>query len=146
MSTCSSPGVTLPHLLVLVFFFNDPATTEIYTLSLHDALPIFRSRGNQARDQRGCGDPSICRSGECAPRGRGPHHHGPSPSRTRRSPTCFCRRQSQPTRMRVSLQVSLWGGHCIQSRGGSHGEEACPPRSVATAAVVYEDCRDRDDC
>src|SRR2546430_11575649 len=24
------------------FFFNDPATTEIYTLSLHDALPISR--------------------------------------------------------------------------------------------------------
>src|SRR5256885_17270603 len=30
------------HLLVLFFFFfNDTATTEIYTLSLHDALPIF---------------------------------------------------------------------------------------------------------
>src|SRR5438132_10405605 len=26
-----------------VFFFNDPATTEIYTLSLHDALPIYRA-------------------------------------------------------------------------------------------------------
>src|SRR5215469_10697475 len=26
-----------------VFFFNDPATTEIYTLSLHDALPICRA-------------------------------------------------------------------------------------------------------
>src|SRR3712207_8641487 len=26
---------------VLVFFFNDTATTEIYTLSLHDALPIY---------------------------------------------------------------------------------------------------------
>src|SRR5256885_15878579 len=25
------------------FFFNDTATTEIYTLSLHDALPILRS-------------------------------------------------------------------------------------------------------
>src|SRR3712207_8866735 len=25
-----------------VFFFNDTATTEIYTLSLHDALPIFQ--------------------------------------------------------------------------------------------------------
>src|SRR5690348_18191957 len=25
----------------LFFFFNDPATTEIYTLSLHDALPIL---------------------------------------------------------------------------------------------------------
>src|SRR5712672_4676418 len=27
------------------FFFNDTATTEIYTLSLHDALPISRDRG-----------------------------------------------------------------------------------------------------
>src|SRR2546428_8435414 len=27
------------------FFFNDTATTEIYTLSLHDALPIFRTPG-----------------------------------------------------------------------------------------------------
>src|SRR3712207_7164447 len=27
-----------------VFFFNDTATTEIYTLSLHDALPISGSR------------------------------------------------------------------------------------------------------
>src|SRR5688572_32121382 len=27
-------------ILLLSFFFNDPATTEIYTLSLHDALPI----------------------------------------------------------------------------------------------------------
>src|SRR5438270_10387061 len=25
----------------MYLFFNDPATTEIYTLSLHDALPIF---------------------------------------------------------------------------------------------------------
>src|SRR6266545_3895724 len=33
-----------------VFFFNDTATTEIYTLSLHDALPISRS---SATSQRG---------------------------------------------------------------------------------------------
>src|SRR5690242_20767278 len=26
---------------LFLFFFNDPATTEIYTLSLHDALPIL---------------------------------------------------------------------------------------------------------
>src|SRR3712207_8825259 len=26
-----------------MFFFNDTATTEIYTLSLHDALPIYRA-------------------------------------------------------------------------------------------------------
>src|SRR5256886_15183858 len=28
------------------FFFNDTATTEIYTLSLHDALPIYDNRGD----------------------------------------------------------------------------------------------------
>src|ERR1022692_5297294 len=28
-------------LVVLFFFFNDTATTEIYTLSLHDAFPIY---------------------------------------------------------------------------------------------------------
>src|SRR5882762_11949392 len=31
-------------LLFFFFFFNDTATTEIYTLSLHDALPIPRTR------------------------------------------------------------------------------------------------------
>src|SRR5437016_13012460 len=30
-----------PCSLSYFFFFNDPATTEIYTLSLHDALPIY---------------------------------------------------------------------------------------------------------
>src|SRR3989442_8324208 len=30
--------------MVKYFFFNDTATTEIYTLSLHDALPILRCR------------------------------------------------------------------------------------------------------
>src|SRR6266498_1105900 len=30
------------------FFFNDTATTEIYTLSLHDALPICLARGQVA--------------------------------------------------------------------------------------------------
>src|SRR3712207_8296195 len=28
-------------MLLILFFFNDTATTEIYTLSLHDALPIY---------------------------------------------------------------------------------------------------------
>src|SRR6266700_8135291 len=30
--------------LFLFFFFNDTATTEIYTLSLHDALPIWNGK------------------------------------------------------------------------------------------------------
>src|SRR5690349_22854205 len=29
--------------MFIFFFFNDPTTTEIYTLSLHDALPIYIS-------------------------------------------------------------------------------------------------------
>src|SRR2546428_10185155 len=42
----------------IFFFFNDTATTEIYTLSLHDALPICRRR--QSASDWGCA------------RGRGP--------------------------------------------------------------------------
>src|SRR5690242_21488263 len=34
----------IPLLFFFFFFFNDTATTEIYTLSLHDALPIFPAR------------------------------------------------------------------------------------------------------
>src|SRR5437867_5345818 len=30
------------------FFFNDTTTTEIYTLSLHDALPILQNRGRSS--------------------------------------------------------------------------------------------------
>src|SRR5438876_9795279 len=33
----------LIDVFLLFFFFNDTATTEIYTLSLHDALPIFEN-------------------------------------------------------------------------------------------------------
>src|SRR5437879_13739235 len=39
MLYCSSLSFILPYCF-LSFFFNDPPTTEIYTLSLHDALPI----------------------------------------------------------------------------------------------------------
>src|SRR5437870_13565374 len=47
--------VLLFLLLFLLFFFNDPPPTEIYTLSLHDALPISqtpRARRAQARSRR----------------------------------------------------------------------------------------------
>src|SRR2546429_4693454 len=43
-------------MIFFFFFFNDTATTEIYTLSLHDALPISRSRS------------AICRSTESSGR------------------------------------------------------------------------------
>src|SRR2546428_8075184 len=46
--------------LCFFFFFNDTATTEIYTLSLHDALPIYhRSADPSLRRSRGW-VPSPC--------------------------------------------------------------------------------------
>src|SRR5437868_12548394 len=38
---CALCTATYPTISLLFFFFNDPPTTEIYTLSLHDALPIY---------------------------------------------------------------------------------------------------------
>src|SRR2546430_5336258 len=51
-------------LIFFFFFFNDTATTEIYTLSLHDALPICRAplspqlRARQAPRARGADQPA----------------------------------------------------------------------------------------
>src|SRR5574337_1913732 len=39
--------------VLFFFFFNDTATTEIYTLSLHDALPISPHRRRSSRDRDG---------------------------------------------------------------------------------------------
>src|SRR2546428_11531061 len=36
----------------IFFFLNDPATTEIYTLSLHDALPISYAEADQRADEQ----------------------------------------------------------------------------------------------
>src|SRR2546423_11479825 len=43
---------TLPTSTFLFFFFNDTATTEIYTLSLHDALPILNQPHVRSRARR----------------------------------------------------------------------------------------------
>ena len=42
MGLCDMNSLGASLHLSLLFFFNDPATTGIYTLSLHDALPIYR--------------------------------------------------------------------------------------------------------
>src|SRR3989449_6346436 len=46
---------TAPITFIFFFFFNDTATTEIYTLSLHDALPIARLCGVVSPGQQGAG-------------------------------------------------------------------------------------------
>src|SRR5205085_11412864 len=43
------------------FFFNDTATTEIYTLSLHDALPIWRVHSPASSCRRPSAPARCCR-------------------------------------------------------------------------------------
>src|SRR6266404_6108674 len=57
------------------FFFNDPPPPEIYTLSLHDALPIYRPRPGRCRGSRPSPAPSC-------PPARGPRSVLPPPVRS----------------------------------------------------------------
>src|SRR2546422_2872247 len=59
------------------FFFNDTATTEIYTLSLHDALPIFRDRRDRDRRRRRRRARRHERAHRALHRGRRPLRPGP---------------------------------------------------------------------
>src|SRR6266850_4189577 len=59
-------------LVCFFFFFNDTATTEIYTLSLHDALPISRDRSLCAA--RGGGRTAGARAHRLALHGRSEEH------------------------------------------------------------------------
>src|SRR5438874_5077392 len=52
---CTLPSVSVSAAEFVLFFFNDSATTEIYTLSLHDALPILAHHDGPARAQRARG-------------------------------------------------------------------------------------------
>src|SRR3989441_10287522 len=71
------------------FFFNDTATTEIYTLSLHDALPISRHERRPRRHLDGEPDPDpvrlTFRAGLAGARGR-PRVLGQGPRTGRRRP------------------------------------------------------------
>src|SRR6266480_7761407 len=53
---------------IFFFFFNDTATTEIYTLSLHDALPISPAGPEGGWDRSQASIPSLLLTGAV-------HHH-----------------------------------------------------------------------
>src|SRR2546429_3961825 len=70
----ASYSMVSTHTLIL-FFFNDTATTEIYTLSLHDALPISQGKGRGHRSHRRLlrrgpvpGNPAHGHGHRCRPR------------------------------------------------------------------------------
>src|SRR5438132_11569610 len=85
-------------LSLLFFFFNVPATTEIYTLSLHDALPISKHR--RAR-QRLRSVPRECRwvRSEAADR--------------------------KSTRLNSSHTVISYAVFCLKKKNGIVMEQAC---------------------
>src|SRR5438309_10382283 len=76
------------------FFFNDTATTEIYTLSLHDALPISR-RGKAAR---ATADPSGGRWRRAGRRSSG------------------CRRDRKSTRLNSSHSSISYAVFCLKKK------------------------------
>src|SRR3712207_6883581 len=68
--------------MIFIFLFNDTATTEIYTLSLHDALPISARRPARWRRSSGARSAGGTRSAPWArPRSRGPRRRRRSPAR-----------------------------------------------------------------
>src|SRR3712207_9264698 len=85
-----------------VFFFNDTATTEIYTLSLHDALPIFKA----ARRAYGSGAPPT------------PWNRASQPPRPRRAPGGLnpLRRRRRPCSARLAEDRSEEHTSELQSR------------------------------
>src|SRR5216683_8291201 len=71
------------------FFFNDPATTEIYTLSLHDALPISPPAGAQGPTAGTVHAPDVPTGrpeGTAPPQEPGPVARPPAPSLPGASP------------------------------------------------------------
>src|SRR2546426_8765023 len=57
--------------MVVIFFFNDTATTEIYNLSLHDALPISSARPPRTSWS---GSSAAACTGPCSSRSRSEEH------------------------------------------------------------------------
>src|SRR5437588_1901163 len=91
-------------MFVLFFFFNDPPTTEIYTLSLHDALPISAGRPAPARrhsEARHRRDDRT-RSRRCALLRRA--HHGAAPG------------DRKSTRLNSSHTVISYAVFCLKKK------------------------------
>src|SRR5204862_6682558 len=79
------PYLSLSHSFFFLYF-NHPPTTEIYTLSLHDALPISES-GMSAMPNPGTGRSRVWCSGSCrrSTCPQWPSRAGRSPARDRKS-------------------------------------------------------------
>src|SRR3712207_9377117 len=96
------------NIVLIFFFFNDTATTEIYTLSLHDALPISKR----------CAQPSSLRNSR---RRRGSKDRVVSSTRASRSVTIACCRargslDRKSTRLNSSHANISYAVFCLKKK------------------------------
>src|SRR2546421_1523423 len=119
-----SPIVCLPCCIIFFFFFNDTATTEIYTLSLHDALPILsRARPGSATpdgQRGGCGRGAMAGAAGIAMRGPlGFHRAAHGPPRGGCPPVLCARRDGRRAR-RCDSRWGLYRGGVADPPAGSN--------------------------
>src|SRR5258708_25674297 len=107
----------------MIFFFNDTATTEIYTLSLHDALPICRWLCDRA-----CCARSRCWRASTAPpvRSSGP-----------------CTGDRKSTRLNSSHQIISYAVFCLKKKKQHETDLHRLHRDVATDQADLECVADR---
>src|SRR3989442_10530135 len=110
------------HFYFFFFFFNDTATTEIYTLSLHDALPIWigsRKSNNSAWTRSSSFRSSISKAGPSSfPSWRSEEHTSELQSR----PHLVCRLLLEKKK-KIKARAGPQGSEChsIYPPKGSHG-------------------------
>src|SRR2546427_7891819 len=93
------------------FFFNDTATTEIYTLSLHDALPISGRSRCASTGRRASRTPGGCRSSSSSTAARSEEHTSELQSQS----NLVCRLLLEKKKKLVKPQQS-----CIQAAPRDH--------------------------
>src|SRR3712207_8319009 len=106
-----------------IVFFNDTATTEIYTLSLHDALPIslrVQRRAHPARLPHG-------RHASGAPRGRAvPAHATRLTGADRGTRAAWCAsRDRKSTRLNSSHANISYAVFCLKKKSDGHLLAVC---------------------
>src|SRR2546430_4097418 len=90
----------------IFFFFNDTATTEIYTLSLHDALPICFTARSSAQYRRGRDPEELTRS--IVPAGRDRKSTRLNSSHSQISYAVFCLKKKKSTWIAHYAIYCLW--------------------------------------
>src|SRR2546430_10150478 len=107
-----------------VFFFNDTATTEIYTLSLHDALPIFFVRHRRIEIEQ-CFDVAAHDYLSSFTRPRSEEHTSELQSQSNLVCRLLLEKKKQKTLRSLNLREHIPGSHGSARRRFLRG---CSPR------------------